>query len=261
MRLQDNLKNKEISIGPFSKCSDPAIIECIGLAGFDFVIIDLEHSPNSIENAQNLVRAASIHNLTPIIRVSMNSDTLISMALDIGAQGVQVPQINDEIGARNVVNAAKFSPLGNRGICRYVRAAGYSSKNKNDYFKESNDNTLVIIQIEGSRGLENIDDILKVDGIDIIFIGPYDLSQSLGVPGQTNHPKVLEAMQSAIVKASRYNKIVGTFIETPSELKVWKDLGLLYLTYKVDVGIFYDACQSLFTELKKSKEIVIQVSE
>lgn len=251
MRLLDNLKNKKLSIGPFSKSCDPAIIECIGLAGFDFVIIDLEHGPNSIETAQNLVRAATLHQITPIIRVNKNNESMISKALDIGAQGVQVPQINNEQSARNVINSARFSPSGNRGICRYVRAAEYSKKNKNDYFEESNKNTLIIIQIEGKKGLENIDSILQVEGIDIVFIGPYDLSQSMGVPGQTNHPKVLDAMKMVTEKASQNNKIVGTFIETPADLKIWKDLGLLYLSYKVDVGIFYDACHNLFSELKK----------
>jgi 4-hydroxy-2-oxoheptanedioate aldolase len=251
MKLLENIRNKKLSIGPFSKSSDPAIIECIGLAGFDFVIIDLEHGPNSIETAQNLVRAAILHKITPIIRVNKNNESMISKALDIGAQGVQVPQINNEQSARNVINAARFSPLGNRGICRYVRAAEYSKKNKNDYFEESNQNTLIIIQIEGKKGLENIDSILQVEGIDIVFIGPYDLSQSMGVPGQTNHPKVLEAMKMITEKANKYNKIVGTFVETPADLKIWKDLGLLYLSYKVDVGIFYDACYNLYNELNE----------
>ena len=201
MKLFENLKNKKSSIGPFSKSSDPSIIECIGLAGFDFVIIDLEHGPNSIETAQNLIRAAIIHNLTPIIRVGENKESIISKALDIGAQGVQVPQINSKEDAQQVVDSAKFSPLGRRGVCRYVRAADYSSKDKNEYFIDSNNKTLVIIHIEGEEGLENLDHILKIDGVDIIFIGPYDLSQSMGVSGETNHPKVLNAMKMVVEKS------------------------------------------------------------
>lgn len=250
MRLLENIKKKKHSIGTFSKCSDPAMIECIGLAGYDFVIIDLEHGSNSFETAQNLVRAATLNNITPIIRVSENNESIISKALDIGAQGIQIPQINNETDARKTVDAAKFSPIGNRGVCRYVRAAGYSSINKLEYFEESNKNTLVIIQIEGKKGLENIDSILQVEGIDIIFIGPYDLSQSMGVPGQTNHPKVLNAMRMVMEKANQFNKNVGTFVETPADLKMWKDLGLLYLSYKVDVGIFYDACKNILMDLE-----------
>ncbi|NLN31088.1 MAG: aldolase, partial [Bacteroidales bacterium] len=172
MRLIKNFKNGICSVGTFSKCADPAMIECIGLAGFDFVVIDLEHGPNSFETAQNLVRAAVIHNLTPVIRVGENNESMISKALDIGAQGVQVPQVNTRQDALRVVEAAKFSPEGNRGVCRFVRAAGYSSKNKNEYFKESNKQNLVIVHIEGRTGIENFEDIIGVAGIDIIFLGP-----------------------------------------------------------------------------------------
>ncbi|MCK4343939.1 MAG: aldolase, partial [Bacteroidales bacterium] len=185
MKLINNLEKKKFSIGPFSKSSDPSIIECIGLAGFDFLIIDLEHGPNTIDGAQNLIRAALLHEMTPVVRVSENNESLISRALDIGAQGVQVPQINNKQDAIKVVKAAKFSPLGNRGVCRYVRAAGFSSKDRNVFFEESNQNTLVILQIEGKEGIENLEYIFDVNGVDIIFLGPYDLSQSLGVPGQT----------------------------------------------------------------------------
>jgi 4-hydroxy-2-oxoheptanedioate aldolase len=92
---------------------------------------------------------------------------------------------------------------------------------------------------------------LQVDGIDILFIGPYDLSQSMGVPGQTDHPNVLEAMKMVVDKSSVYNKVMGTFIETPADLKIWKDLGLLYLSYQVDMGILYNACFNLYNKLNK----------
>lgn len=251
MKLIKNLEKRKISIGPFSKSSDPSIIECIGLAGFDFIIIDLEHGPNTIESAQNLIRTALLNEMTPIVRVSENNESSISKALDIGAQGVQVPQINNKEDAIKAATAAKFSPLGKRGVCRYVRAAGFSSKDKTLYFEESNQNTLVILQIEGKEGIKNLDSILDVNGIDIIFMGPYDLSQSLGVPGQTNHPKVINAMKMVVDKANTKGKIIGTFVETPEDFKIWKDLGVLYLSYKVDVGIFYDACQITYKDLKR----------
>jgi len=157
MRLLNKFKKNICSTGTFSKCSDPAMIECIGLAGFDFVIIDLEHGPNSFETAQNLVRAAVIHNLTPVIRVGENSESMISKALDIGARGVQVPQVNSRPDALKVVDAAKFSPEGNRGVCRFVRAAGYSSIGKGEYFEQSNKQNLVIVHIEGKTGIENFE--------------------------------------------------------------------------------------------------------
>jgi 4-hydroxy-2-oxoheptanedioate aldolase len=245
MKLINNLKNNTFSMGPFSKTSDPAMVECMGLAGFDFFIIDLEHGPNTIEIAQNLIRAASLHGMTPVVRVGENNESQISKALDIGALGVQVPQINNEDDALKVVEAAKFSPLGKRGVCRYVRSAGYSSMEKDVYFKMSNENSLIILQIEGKEGIENLDGILDVDGVDIIFIGPYDLSQSLGLTGQISHPEVVKAMKDMVQKAKAKNKIVGTFVETSEDLKMWRDMGVLYLSYKVDVGIFYDACHAI----------------
>ncbi|MDD4756459.1 MAG: aldolase/citrate lyase family protein [Prolixibacteraceae bacterium] len=169
----------------------------------------------------------------------------------MGPRGVQVPQVNTGQDAQRVVDAAKFSPEGKRGVCRFVRAAGYSSKNKNEYFDKSNKQNLVIIHIEGLTGIENFEDIIEVEGIDIVFLGPYDLSQSLGVPGQINHPKVIEAMKTVITEASARNKFVWTFVETSEDFKMWKDLGLLYLAYQVDTGIFYNACYKICNELKQ----------
>ncbi len=250
MKLLDNLKNNTFSVGPFAKTSDPAMVEVMGLAGFDFIIIDLEHGPNTIETAQNLVRTASLHGMTPVVRVGENNESQISKALDIGAVGVQVPQINNEKDALKVVAAAKFSPLGERGVCRYVRSAAYSSMDKDEYFKESNKNTLIILQIEGKEGLDNLDSILNVDGVDIIFIGPYDLSQSMGITGHIHHPEVLNAMKEVVKKAKDKKKIVGTFLETPEDLKMWREMGVLYLSYKVDVGIFYDACYAITSSFR-----------
>ncbi len=250
MKLINNLKNNTFSVGPFAKTSDPAMIEVMGLAGFDFFIIDLEHGPNTIETAQNLIRAASLHGMTPVVRVGENNESQISKALDIGASGVQVPQIGNKEDALKVVEAAKFAPLGKRGVCRYVRSAGYSSMDKGVYFKTSNENSLIILQIEGKEGIENLDGILNVGGVDIIFIGPYDLSQSLGLTGQISHPDVVKAMKDVVKRAKAKGKVVGTFVETPEEVKMWKEMGVLYLSYKVDVGIFYDACYAITNQFR-----------
>lgn len=110
--------------------------------------------------------------------------SVISEVLDIGTGGIQVPQIVNALDAQKVIKQAKFAPKGMRGVCRFVRAAGYSSKDRYTYFREA-DETLVILQLEGKEALENMDEIIEVEGIDVIFIGPYDLSQSLGVPGST----------------------------------------------------------------------------
>jgi len=131
------------------------ILKCLaGFAGFDFVIIDSEHGPISIETAQNLIRAAEVAGITPIIRVGENNPSSILRALDTGAQGVEIPHISTREDALRAVKATGFSPQGERGVCRFVRAAGYSSLNKHRYFEFSNKEIIVIIHIEGVEGVD-----------------------------------------------------------------------------------------------------------
>jgi len=239
----------EIVFGPFMKTGDPAFVEIAGYAGFDFVILDMEHGPASFENLQNLIRGAIIAGTVPIVRTSDLSETSISRALDLGALGIQVPQIQTAEEAKSVVTAAKFFPLGQRGVCRFVRAAGYSSVPREEYFPSAN-NTLVIIQLEGRKALDNLNEILDVEGIDIIFIGPYDLSQSMGYPGQVSHPEVIKEMKQIVDTARKRNVIIGTFTDTLDSAKMWKEAGVQYISYSVDVGIFSEACVEAIKKLK-----------
>jgi 4-hydroxy-2-oxoheptanedioate aldolase len=243
--LKKKLENKSNIIGPFMKLPSPAVVEIAALAGFDFVIIDCEHGPLNMLEAENMIRAAHLSNMSAVIRVGENNPNMISRALDIGADAVQIPQISTKEDAINAVKSSKFSPLGERGVCKYVRAAGYSSMDKSEYFKYANENTLVIIHIEGLEGIENLDQILEVEGIDVIFIGPYDLSQSLGIPGDVNNIKVEEKMREVVNKASAKGKIVGTFVDDIDSANKWKSLGIQYMSYAVDVGIIYDSFKNI----------------
>lgn len=232
------------------KTSDPMFVEAVGIADFDFVILDTEHGPVSIENQQNNIRAAEARGTVPLIRLKDKSENTIGKALDIGAYGIQVPQINSAEEARQVVKFAKFYPYGYRGVCRFVRAADYSNMDRYEYFENSKD-IVIILQLEGINAIKNLDEILDVEGVDILFIGPYDLSQSLGIPGQVNNPKVVSAMKEIVEKAKKKGKVIGTFVDTPEDMSLWKGLGLQYLSYSVDIGIFMDACRKLRQKLKE----------
>lgn len=242
--FREKIKNEKCVYGPFMKTSDPMFVEAAGLAGFDFVILDTEHGPVEIENQQNNIRAAEARNLVPIIRLKDKAENTIGRALDIGAHGIQVPQIKTAQEAMDVIKYAKFYPYGMRGVCRFVRAADYSAMDRFEYFESSND-ILIILQLEGIDAIKNIDEILKVDGVDILFIGPYDLSQSLGFPGQVNNPRVVDAMKIIVEKAKKAGKVIGCFVDTLDDLEMWRNLGLQYLSYSVDVGIFMDACKNI----------------
>jgi 4-hydroxy-2-oxoheptanedioate aldolase len=234
--------------GPFSKTEDPAIIEAMGYAGFDFVILDLEHGPNSTRNLQGLVRAACIANILPIVRIKENNFGLAAEVLDIGAAGVQVPQVTTAEQARELIRAARYAPEGNRGVCRFVRAADYSAADRFQYFKEANE-ALIILQLEGLDAIHNLDEILGVKGIDVLFIGPYDLSQSLELTGQIDHPKVVRTMELIVQKCKEKNVATGTFVDTIDNARRWKQAGVKYIAYSVDTGLMYEKCREIINEI------------
>ena len=228
--------------GPFMITADPAFVEAAGYAGYDFVLLDMEHGPGTFENLQNLIRAANVAEVMPVVRVPRGTDIWIDQALDVGAGGVMIPQIDTAEQARIAVTAAKFSPRGNRGTCRFVRSAGYGAIPGKRYFEDAQD-TIVILQLEGKKAIENLDEILEVEGIDIVFVGPYDLSSSLGIIGQIDHPIVMEAIQNICKRASKKNKTVGCFADTAESAANLRKIGVKFLGYSCDTAIFLDAAK------------------
>lgn len=240
-RVKEKLHDGGKVMGPFVKICDPAAVEIAGLAGFDFVIIDAEHGPISIESAQNLVRAAECVGITPIIRIVENRPSRVLRALDIGAGGVEVPHISSREAAQRLVGASKFAPEGDRGVCRFVRAARYSSRERQEYFRGANEETILIAHLEGVEAIENLDEILAVEGLDILFIGPYDLSQSMGVSGQVDHPRVVEKMEEVVKRSRDARRFVGTFVDDVRTAERWMDAGVQYISFSVDTGILHNA--------------------
>jgi len=252
-RFREKLSSGPV-IGTFSKTSDPAFIEILGRSGHDFVILDLEHGPNDLKTLEHLIRAAELGGVLPIVRTKEGDLGQIGAALDLGAGGVQIPQIRSAEEARAVIRRARFGEHGERGVCRFVRAAGYSSVERNTYFREAN-RALVILQLEGSEAIAALDSILEVPGIDAIFVGPYDLSQSLGVPGQIDHPLVEKEMLRVAERAAQKGIAVGNFTDKPEALRKWKSLGLRYLAHSVDVGIFYEAAKKIASDFTNEHSI------
>ena len=249
-KLKQKLLDGKTVYGPFCKLQDPSVVEIAALASFDFVILDMEHGPLSVESVQSIARAAQAKGIEVVVRVTENRTSDILRILDVGVNSIQVPQVNSVADAQKVVDASFFYPNGERGMCRYVRAASYTGIEKKEYFSSANLGTLTIIHIEGNKGLENLEQIVSLDGIDIVFLGPYDLSQSCGYPGQTNHPEVVNKMKEAVMLAKANNKIIGTFCESPSDAHKWRDLGVQYISYSVDVGIILNAYKEITKQLK-----------
>ena len=185
----------------------------------------------------------------PIVRVGKLDDITIQRILDLGVAGIQIPQIQCKEDAENARRYTKFYPKGKRGLCRLVPAADCGLMDGNEYFKKQNE-VAVIIHIEGIEGIKHFDEIIKVEDIDVIFIGPYDLSQSLGIPGQVDHPKLTGEIEKLVEICNYKNKHVGIYADDVATARHYKDLGVKYIAISVDVGIFARACLSLSQQLK-----------
>lgn len=235
-QLKKKLKEGQVCLGTFGRLG-PAAVEVLGYTGWDFVVVDMEHGGFDINQVEHLLRAAKSVGITGLVRVPEPKAVQIMRALDAGAEGVQIPQITTAEDAQLVSKAARYYPEGNRGLCSFVRAAEYSAISPAEHIGSSNKEVLTVVHIEGEESANNTDALLNVPGIDVIFLGPWDLSQSLGVPGETKHPKVINLMHEVIDKCSKKGVAVGTFITTPEDAKYWADRGVQYLMYSTDAGM------------------------
>lgn len=248
--LKKRLQAGETVVGPFVIIPSVPLVDTLGYAGMDFCIIDTEHGPISPQSATDLVIAAQGSGVAPIIRVGDNNERLILRSLDVGADGVQVPQINNIDDAKKVVHAAKYSPVGERGLSVFTRAGDYYVNEGRGHTDRQNEETMIVVHIEGQRGLNNLDEIMTVDGIDVLFLGPYDISQSLGMPGDVRNPKVEAALKDAADKARTGGRAVGSYAKDVEMGKWLIDLGVQYLSINVDATIYMQACESIVKSLK-----------
>jgi 4-hydroxy-2-oxoheptanedioate aldolase len=248
--IRHRLASGEYVFGPFLKIPASVPIELIGHAGFDFCVVDLEHSPFTFERAEELVRVAEGAGVASIIRTFDGHPSTLVRALDTGCEGILVPNLNSRMEAEMVVRGARYHPLGERWMDPYARSARFGMVPKESYFAQANSQTLVGVQIEGLKGVQNLDDIVETEGTDLIFIGPYDLSQSLGVPGQIGAPMVQAKVKEIVAAVRSRGKAVGIYADNVQDARRWRDLGVQFVAVSVDVRIFLNACQEIVKALK-----------
>lgn len=241
------------SLGPFIKCPHPEIIEALSFTGFDFGVIDMEHTPLGPRDLYPLKLASEARNFDLIVRIPMNLEMYYKWCLDLGFKYIQVPFVQTRADAEAAISLSHFSPRGERGLCRFVRAAEFSAKDKNEYISQAHENTKIILQIEGEKGVGNIDEILKVPNIYAIFIGPYDLSQSMGLAGQIWHSDVVAKMGEIIQKCRKYGIRIGTFTDTPEGIRYWANEKVDFVEYASDLNLFISSCRDLLTQVKDKK--------
>ncbi|MFW6116334.1 MAG: HpcH/HpaI aldolase family protein [bacterium] len=220
----------------------PMVVERLGYAGFDVVCLDAEHAPLDGETCVHLVRAAECVGVTPIFRSTLNHEDEVLPMLDTGLMGIMVPHVNTKRRAQMAVRAVKYAPVGSRGMTpgrasRYG-AAGISTQ---EYIENSNRETLVLVQIEEIDAVKNLEDILSVDNVDVYVLGTGDLAQSMGFPGERQHPEVLAVVDEVIDRVTSAGRVVGMPAGGHS-IDEWLDRGVRYLIWG-DGGLLMSAAR------------------
>jgi 4-hydroxy-2-oxoheptanedioate aldolase len=226
------LKAGQTVYGCFVRYPDAGLVEFLGYQGWDFLVFDGEHGTLEPRDCEHLVRAAELRDVTPIVRVTTNAPPVILRYMDSGAQGLHVPWVNSAAEAEAVVRSVKYHPRGVRGLAG-SRAADYGQRDSfADYVAKANAETLVVVHIETAEAVECLPDILTVDGLDVVFIGPTDLSHSYGVPGQPSHPTVQAAMQRIVdtVASSGKDVALGVRVGKVEAAQQWRGRGARYIT-------------------------------
>ncbi len=228
-RMKDKLRAGEPAFGVSVMIPSPQIVEMVAAAGFDWVLLDCEHGTLTLESVELMAMAAEASGITAIARPVSRRPEHILQVLDRGVMGVQVPHVNTAEHARQVVQAVKYHPLGSRGLAAGTRAAVYDSHGTlADYVKAANDATLIAIQIEEGEAIRNLDELLEVEDIDVFFVGPSDLSQSMGHPGNPKAPAVADAINSSFRKMVAAGRTPGT-PATAESVRDVLDKGVRYI--------------------------------
>lgn len=243
--VKDRLKNHETVFGTFYKLNSPIATEMLGWAGFDFIVVDCEHSPIGYESTENIIRTAENVGLSTIVRVPSAAEEHIFHALDSGAVGVQIPNLTSVEQFRESVSACKYFPAGTRGLSRGTRNAMFGLWNEAEkpYVQAANDKSLVVVHIENKEMAERVEEICQIPEIDVVFVGPADMSQSLGIPGKSKDPRVVEIALHVIETAERCGK-AGGIAAGKDNMDMYIQHGARYIMYSSDAALFAGALKN-----------------
>lgn len=232
------------AFGTWSMLSSPAVVNVLGHAGLDFVIIDLEHASTSIEAAETELYAAEAAAVEPIIRLPEAHEPTILKLLDSGCQSLLVSKVADAAEAASVVAAAKYPPEGARGLSPFTRLHGYSDEDVPPKLARANAETLVGVLVEGAKGLANLDAIAATSGLDLVYLGVYDLSAAVGVPGELEHSKVVQAVRDCVARIEAHGIAAGSVARSRDYLELLLDAGFRFISYRVDSAILRDGFET-----------------
>lgn len=255
-KVKQTLKSGGRVFGTWSMLSSPAVLNVIGSTGLDFVIVDLEHGPTTFETAENQLYAAEAGGISPILRLAEDHAPHVLHALEIGAQSILVSQVATAAQAERIVRSCKYFPEGNRGLSPFTRNHGYSDHDLPAKLQHANDQMFVGVLVEGEEGIRNIPEIAKVPGLDMIYLGVYDLSQACGVPGDLMNPKVVHIMRDYVTLIEDCGLVAGSVARDREYMQLLLDAKFRFISYRVDCAILRDGLETAlgwYAELSKDR--------
>lgn len=261
-RTKEHLRQGIPALGGWVMITHPTVVELYASEGFDWICLDMEHTSTDLRTMHECILAAKGTDVDMLVRLPSHEPSMAKRALDAGIDGIIAPCVNTADAARRIVAMTKFPPLGNRGAS-LARSTDYGRKFKS-HFETHNDRVLVVVMLEHVDALDNLDEILEVPGIDATFIGPYDLSSSMGLPGQLDHPHVAAAQAKILATCRRHGIPAGFHIVQPNRMLLQQrlDEGFLFLGCGLDTEFILQGCRRMLPEdaatisLKKTQQRV-----
>jgi len=252
--IKGKLKSGGRVFGTWSMLGSPSATNVISQAGMDFVIIDMEHGLMSFETAEQQIYFGESPTCTPIIRLGAKDEPTILRALETGAHGIMTSHVATAKEAQEVVQAALYSPEGNRGLSPFTRNHGYNEQDLPTKLKKANEELFIGVLVEGKEGLNNLESIAAVPGLDVVYLGIYDISMTLGVPGDLNHPKVVKFVKDSVKVIEKNGIAAGSVGPTREYVQLLFDAGFRFIAYRVDCAVLREGfveARSWFNQLEE----------
>ncbi len=241
---------REWVVGTWLNLGSPVTAELAGLTGLDWVVLDHEHGPGGEETMLHQLQAVAGTPTVPIVRIAANETPRFKRALDLGAQGIMVPFVNTAAEAAAAVSALRYPPRGLRGVAKVQRAAGYGTDFE-EYYLHAHEWIVNIVQIETAQAVANLDAIAAVDGVDVLFVGPTDLTYGLGIRDQFEHPLFLDAVQRVVAAAQKHGKAPGILVHNPALVPRCRDWGFTFVALGSDGGVVQKGLQQIAATLRE----------
>ena len=242
-------------IGTWIMSASPVVAEAMGYAGFDWGVVDMEHTPLDMMEIVHMLQALSATKLVPIVRVPWNDTVTIKRVLDAGATTLLVPFIQNADEARAAVEATRYPPLGRRGMAGMSRGSKFGTTP--NYLTTAHEQMAVILQLETAEAIGQLENIARVDGVDALFIGPGDLSATMGYAGQLTHPEVLALTAQAVARAKALGMPIGTVGGTPEVVAQYRAMGFDFVGIASDLGLLMRSAQAALATLRKAGDVLV----